>query len=731
MALNVINNPTTPTISGVINNPPTPTINGVVQASPGTISGVIPSPTGTNFNPQTGTAPIQPAATAQTLFPPQPTLQSGQTFSFMNGAGYDINGKQVNGPVPSAPAPSAPAAPAVQTSPPLSSPTLSPDLTPHTDTTTLENQNTTGYDIQKLLSDQFAKQDQLFSNLAQFSQVSPQEQQLQKTAASSAAQMQGLGYQAQGLYNPGNEPVDLPFLTGEAQNKMVTAGLQSQIANAQLAYMQGNRQFAFNSAKEIFDASRQNLASMVDIYTKAAPQNIATNYNPYTGDITGTMRNPFTGAQYSAVVGNAGVQKKYIDSGITSVAGIPTFYGVTPDGKKEFQSLLSSLGGLTGGGTTNLDSNGEVQGLGQASIPGYNTATNPQTGQPWRTDANNNPIAAAVTTGGTNQFTKALDQAGIKWTYGNQFPNDPNMSTIKVLGNPVEGARAILANSNALQGWYSGHTGAQVMNQYGISNNTDFQKAPIATQNAVIDGIYKKEAGSGILMHPQQQNISSPQQIVDQVSQTLPYLSGNIPKTYNGHYYVDTTKLGSEQVQAAQNLIPYYNQMAGMPNAVTVLDKDGVVDVRSFSNTMSKLDNLEQLVQNLPENALDPSRISNAIATKFGSDPQLALINSGWVAAIGALQAGGLMSSRIGSTMINNDVLKSFPTSTAIRSTALALIGNLKDQINSSENYLFGGPPPPDVNAYIQRINSPAQQQQDAYLNFAKNFLSPSLLTAK
>lgn len=121
-------------------------------------------------------------------------------------------------------------------------------------------------------------------------------------------------------------------------------------------------------------------------------------------------------------------------------------------------------------------------------------------GMPWRTDRNNNPIAAAVTLGGKNQFTNALDKAGIEWTYGDGFPDNPNMRTIKILGNGIEAARAILANTNSIQGWYAKASSGQILRETGIMNNQQFASLSVEDQNKIIIGIYKGETGNGSLV---------------------------------------------------------------------------------------------------------------------------------------------------------------------------------------------------------------------------------------
>ena len=126
---------------------------------------------------------------------------------------------------------------------------------------------------------------------------------------------------------------------------------------------------------------------------------------------------------------------------------------------------------------------------------------------------NNNLLAAPVPTGGTNVSTQALDQAGIKWTYGNTFAGNPKESTINILGDPIKAATAILANSPDIQTWYSTSTGKNILSEYGIKTNKDFQNASPDVQQAVIAGIKKNEAGTGGY---------TAKQILDQIVQDNP-----------------------------------------------------------------------------------------------------------------------------------------------------------------------------------------------------------------
>lgn len=117
----------------------------------------------------------------------------------------------------------------------------------------------------------------------------------------------------------------------------------------------------------------------------------------------------------------------------------------------------------------------------------------------FRTDRNNNLIAAAMYGDKPNGHTAALDFAGIKWSIGDPFPSG-KMNTIRIEGDAFEGARAILSYSKSIQNWYINHTGAKVLREYRVWNNKDFQKSTREVQNAIIKGIYMEEGGDGSLL---------------------------------------------------------------------------------------------------------------------------------------------------------------------------------------------------------------------------------------
>ncbi len=474
------------------------------------------------------------------------------------------------------------------------------------------NGNTTD-NIFNNLNDLYNQQQQAAANIQSAGQVGQGElaaqgqvAQAQLGVGQANLSLQDLQAQAGGAYNPSGNP-DLAFVTGAARNaefgaqrNVISAQLQQQLAQTNLAYQQGNRQVAFATASKVFDATRNNLSDMLNLYTSTAPKNINTNYNPATGNMTLTMQSPITGETFQKV-NNIGPQQSLVSTGSPFLdpnsgnylqpfiqnGNTPVLIPLTGANAGQILQGENGAGGLQG------NQPGTPAGLGSVAIPGYAGPLNPQTNAPWRTDANNNPIAAAVTTGGTNQFTKALDTAGVPWTYGSTFPNDPKMSTIKILGDPVEGARAILAGSNAIQGWYATSTGSSILKQYGVQNNAQFAASSTPIQNAIVDGIYKAEVGSGILTHPQNQQptqgqTQQSQQNFQALQKAAPLsISPALNQAPDGSAYFDMGKLTDPQSQIAARA--FINRAAQTGIKIPELQTEDVSLIKDATTTMNNL----------------------------------------------------------------------------------------------------------------------------------------------
>lgn len=382
--MNVITQPTNQTISGVV-PAQQGNISGTSMAPTGSINGVSSSPSGTNYNPQPSVPPVQPAAGVQAVMPNttsaqavnQTPTQDSQTFKLGDGSVYNSTGQQV---APPSTTPAASGSSGYSSTPTGASvaggPTNLNTPLPGTTTPSTSLTNDTGYsDIQKMLSNNLNNMDKLFANMSQYATVSPEEQVQQGKVANDSAAMTSLGYQEQGLYNPGDQTIALPFLTGQAKNQLVGAGIKSTLDQSVLNYMQGNRQFAFNSASTIFNASQQQLQTTLDAYAKIAPQNLSTNYNPTTGAVNAFMRNPLTGETYTAPLGNIGAQKSFTSTNIQTdpLTGALTFVGTTSDG----QVITQPISGNGSGGVsiTNPLQGSNAGGYTQTSQPSAATST--------------------------------------------------------------------------------------------------------------------------------------------------------------------------------------------------------------------------------------------------------------------------------------------------------------------------------------------------------------------
>lgn len=559
MALQVITNPQ----SGGVSVQPAPInvpkIGGVAPAAPSAPLKVVSSPTGTtNYNPQGTASPmgatVNPQAGAANPQTGAVNPQASQTFKLGDGSVYDSSGRQISGPSAGSGAATGTSysGNATQGTADVGLNTPTPDTTQKSTSLT----NDTGYsDILKMLNDNLNNMDKLFSNMSAYATVPQAEQDQQSKVASDQAAMTGLGYQAEGLYNPGNQTIALPFLTGQAQNKLVGAGIQSQLDQSVLNYMQGNRQFAFNSASTIFDASRNSLQTMLDVYSKAAPQSLGTNYNPTTGQLTAIMRNPLTGATYTGDLGNIGAQKQFTSTNITTdpMTGALTFVGTTSDGKI-IQEPIGGGAGFNSGSITNP--------LGGSTGSGNYT----QTGNPQVSNAGG--LLSNWTSGGTTMPGSGY-QGAVYSTFQQMTGQkiDANTPTSTLIANIPALAAGIAkaenispsllaATNNPGAILYANQPGAT---PYTAQNGYTYAKFPTLAdgQHAMNDLIAKKLGASPMTPPPS----ASLQQIVQSLP---PALQEAVRFLGDGTPYFNANQLTSGQIpmaqaQATRTGIPYVN----------------------------------------------------------------------------------------------------------------------------------------------------------------------------
>lgn len=513
-----------------------------------------------------------------------------------------------------------------------------PDIqAPNPDSTTPSTSlgtSPTNSDIALRLQKHLDSLDTMFSNLSSLGTVPQSEIDLQNKVASDQAAMTGLGYQAQGLWNPDNQTIALPFLTGQAQSKMVSAGLQTSIDQAALAYAQGNRQFAFNSAKDIYNAARNNLQDTLNIYTQTAPQNLATNYNPSTGALNAVMRNPLTGEQYTASLGNIGAQRSFTSTNIATDpynGGALTFVGTTADGQIVSYPLSGGIGGSQGGS------------FGSTSQGGFNGQFNSSpTGLTTPAAVNNNP--GNLRDPQTGQWQKfSTPQEGFQALMNDIQLKQTGKSRTGLNGNSTlaqfTSVYAPASDGNDPIGYAN-----TIAKQLGISTNTPIGQIPTAQLAAAVaqheDGRYWAALTSG-----QSNAVSNIAPVAQRYVETLQGIPGS--------EYINSDRVP----QVLQNGIR--SMTAGV---VPVLTTPEVGTVKSISQTYNNLETMRGYAnQVLGSGAV--GRIGSSISNWFDktfqpntSDAQIvAKFNSFREAAIKNIQALGA-SGRLNQTEIDTAV---------------------------------------------------------------------------
>ncbi len=144
-------------------------------------------------------------------------------------------------------------------------------------------------------------------------------------------------------------------LARQANVSLSTIARQEEAATARLALEQGNRQMKLEAARFLYDATKNELNDVIELYKMTAPENIGTKVNEETGELFVVSRNPLTGEVSTQVAGNVGVTKKFVAQDIIKdeATGQYVFVGIDKDGKVT-KSPIGVSGGAVGGGGVDL-----------------------------------------------------------------------------------------------------------------------------------------------------------------------------------------------------------------------------------------------------------------------------------------------------------------------------------------------------------------------------------------
>lgn len=587
-----------------------------------------------------------------------------------------------------------------------------------TNSSALGSAPVTNNDIQTLLQKNLDSQDAIIQQVV--SAINdPAYAQAQSQALGAQQELSNFDTSVQGgMSNIMKKPIALEFQQGqEAALTRDSAFTRSSLAN-QANYYQNvltnantTRQQKIQAASFMYDASRNKLSDTVNLYKSTAPENIGTNYNPATGLLTATMRNPLTGAVSVQALGNIGAQKSYTTTNISQLPdGSTVFVGVDAMGNVTTQPLFDAAGQ-------------------PVAATGNNSVTTPSS------------LSGAFPTGAQQQPNSAAAVNNVSGLKANgQFVsyNDPMQSlaaTAQDIANKQAGQTSTGLNGNStlsqfVNTWITGNpnkTGgytakdvAATLQQYGVSNASP--NTPIGTLSpvALAAAIAKHETGFTVNQNGGQvagAQTSAPQNVtpeyIQQVVGTLPpqlqsavnYLPDGTP-FFDGNRLADTTQIKLAQVYQSKTGIPY-------------IDKGNAEKLNAIADTQKNLSDFSKLADQVLSGGI-VGKATNWLTLGLGNilgSTAITNFNSFRTAAVNAMQslgsnAGG--SFRITQSEINTAV-NNLPKSTDNREQADAKITALDKQLNNWLTQIIPGYKPSTASAggvdYTAALNQLAGAQ--------------------
>lgn len=578
---------------------------------------------------------------------------------------------------------------------PYSTVSINPDN--QTGSTTLGSQPVTNNDIQSILQKNLDSQDAIIQQVTSaMTDPAYAKAQMDAMNAGQAVSNNDVALQG-GMADVMKKPIGLEFQQGqEAAITRDNAFTRSSLVN-QANYYQNvlnnantTRQQKIQAASFMYDASRNKLSDTINLYKATAPENIGTNYNPATGLLTATMRNPLTGQVTVQPLGNIGAQKAYTTTNISQLPdGSTVFVGVDAMGNVTTHPLFDAGGqpvSTSGQSITTPSSlNGSfpqgAQTAGSAAlVNNVSGLKDPTTG---KFASYSDPMQSLAATA----QDIANKQAGHTSSGLNGNSTLSQFVNTWITGNPNK------------QGGYTANDVAGTLAQYGVSGVTG--NTPIGTLSpvALAAAIAKHETGFTVNQGASQ--ASAPQQItpeyIQHVVQTLPpqlqssvnYLPDGTP-FFDGNRLADTTQIKLAQTYQSKTGIPY-------------IDKGNAEKLNSIATTQKNLQDFQTLADNtLGSGILGKATnwASLSLQSLFGGTT-LNNFNSFRTAAVNAMQslgsnAGG--SFRLTQSEINTAV-NNLPTINDSKQQADSKITALGKQLNNWLTQIIPGYKPPTASA--------------------------------
>ena len=265
--------------------------------------------------------------------------------------------------------------------------------------------------------------------------------------------------------------IPLTLVRGQQEKLGKQAEITAKRLGQDVELAQGDQTLLQNQMKERAEFEK-NLAE------SSKPIEVGGNlvrFNPETGEYETAYSAPATASstddlkEYNFAKGE-GYNGSFLQYMQEKAMLNPSAYDVTTDAFGNTK-VVSKLGGGTGGGTSG----------------GGGTIFTPGTGG-MRTDRHNNPTAFT-----TDIAKQAGLKEGVDYTVGDAFPDNPNLKTAKLLGDPIATTIKVIDKI----GFYtqSGQPRWTYVNQ--LPNVKNWANLDYNGKAAVIAEMYKREGGSG------------------------------------------------------------------------------------------------------------------------------------------------------------------------------------------------------------------------------------------
>jgi hypothetical protein len=412
------------------------------------------------LQPAVGAKHIQPAATAQQIQPAVGGVpaQQEQPIKFLDGSTFNQQGQQLNAPTASYG--NSQYQPGYQPSS-FGSSFSSSMVMPNYGTEEVKGMTQLASPMPQVDTSRLSELEKL---VQQFYNPSDQELTYQNQLIDTNASAQA------GIAAQRAKPIPMNIIRGLSQNILENSAIQEQTLTQKLALAQAKRQAALDASKFALSREDARIAAEKAAHKPTEISPGSTLIDPATGQVVyqaPAQSNPTSDQKDYQFAQTQGFGGSFLDFMQQKAMLNPSAYEVVTDAFGNRQ-IVSKLGGASSG------------------VGNFNTGA---TGM--RTDRHNNPTAFT---------TDIAKQAGLvegrDYVIGDPFPNNPNLKTAKLLGDPI----ATTINVIDKIGFYtqSGQPRWTYVNQ--IPDAKNWANLSYDQKKNVIAQMYKREGGNGSLL---------------------------------------------------------------------------------------------------------------------------------------------------------------------------------------------------------------------------------------